>query len=228
MYQTHVSRRHLLQNAACGFGSLALAGLCHETLAAASPLAARQPHFTPRAKRVIFLFMSGGPSQMDTFDYKPKLQQDGGKDYSRGIPELQKKIGRRLGKLLASPFKWKQHGESGLWVSELFPHLARHADDLCVIKSMHTDGFDHGQAILRLHTGEDVQLRPSVGSWITYGLGTENENLPGFISINPQKSAVGTRGFGSAFLPAAYQGTPLGREGQKIADSSVKYFNRLN
>lgn len=161
---------------------------------------------------------------MDTFDYKPKLQQDGGKDYSHGIPDLQKQIGRRLGKLLASPFQWKQHGDSGLWVSELFPHVSRHVDDLCVLKGMHTNGFDHGQAILRLHTGEDVQLRPSVGSWITYGLGTENENLPGFISISPQHSAVGTRGYGNAFLPAVYQGTPLGDEGRAIVDSSVRHL----
>lgn len=222
---TEFTRRHALANAACGFGGLALAGLCQQANAGApNPLASKLPHFAPKAKRVIFLFMSGGPSQMDTFDYKPKLQRDAGKDYSHGIPELQKKLGRRLGNLLGSPFKWSQHGESGHWVSELFPKVARHIDDLCVIKGMHTSGFDHGQAALRLQTGEGVLVRPSIGSWVTYGLGTENENLPGFITISPLRRASGTRGYANAFLPAIYQGTPVGQHGQAIVDSTVRHL----
>jgi len=216
-----LSRRQWLQHSACGFGSLALAGLGAQQ-ASSGPLAARAPHFRPRAKRVIFLFMAGGPSQMDTFDYKPKLQRDHGKEMPGGIPELQKKVGRRLKKLQASPFKWKQHGSSGLWISELFPQMARHADRLCVVKSMHTDGFDHGTATLRLHTGEDRQIRPSMGSWITYGLGTENENLPGFVALSPLDRASGARGFGSAFLPSIHQGTQIGKQNVPFAQATIK------
>jgi len=222
-FQPQPSRRRLLQDAACGFGSLALAGLCARQSEAA-PTAARQPHFAPKAKRIIFLFMAGGPSQMDTFDYKPLLQRDHGKDMPGGIPELQRKIGRRLKKLQASPFRWKQHGESGLWISELFPQIARHADDLCVLKSLHTDGFDHGTAMLRLHTGEDRQIRPSVGSWVTYGLGSENENLPGFVALSPLDRATGVRGYGSAFLPAVYQGTPIGRQNVPFKEAGLRHL----
>jgi len=226
-----LSRRHLLQTSACGFGSLALAGLCAQQAAAAqgsNPLAARQPHFAPRAKRVIFLFMAGGPSQMDTFDYKPKLQRDHGKDIPGGVPELQKKIGRRLKKLQKSPFGWKQRGESGAWVSDLFPHVARCVDDLCFLKGMHTDGFDHGTAQLRLHTGEDRTIRPSMGSWISYGLGTENSNLPGFVALSPLDRASGTRGFGSGFLPAIFQGTAVGRQNIPFRKATVNHLRGSN
>jgi hypothetical protein len=218
------SRRQLLRESVCGFGSLALAGMFGgQTIAGSRD--GPTVHFPGRAKRVIFLFMAGAPSQMDTFDYKPLLQRDHGKDMPGGIPDLQKKIGRRLKKLQASPFKWRQHGESGLWMSELFPHLSRHADDLCMIKSMHTDGFDHGTAILRLHTGEDRQIRPSIGSWIHYGLGSENANLPGFVALSPLDQGSGTRSFGSAFLPAEYQGTPVGRQNTPFSKATIQYLN---
>ena len=218
-----ISRRHLLHRAACGFGGLALADLCSQQVAHAGD-AAPTTHFPARAKRVIFLFMSGGPSQMDTFDYKPLLQQHHGRDMPGGIPDLQKSIGRNLKKLQASPFKWNQHGESGQWVSELFPHVAQHVDKLCLVKSMHTDGFDHGTATLRLHTGEDRQIRPSLGSWVTYALGTENQNLPGFVALSPLDRATGTRGYGSAFLPAKFQGTPIGRQGIPFSEANIEHL----
>lgn len=217
-----ISRRSLLQQAACGFGGLALTQMLASQ--AAGGVATAQPHFPAKAKRVIFLFMSGGPSQMDTFDYKPKLQADHGKEMPGGIPELQKKIGRRLQKLQKSPFKWSQHGESGHWVSELFPHVSKHVDKLCMIKSMHTDGFDHGGATLRLHTGEDRQIRPSLGAWVTYGLGSENEELPGFMALSPLDRATGKRGYGSAFLPAACQGTPIGRQGVPFSKATIQHL----
>jgi hypothetical protein len=186
------SRRHLLQQSACGFGYLALAGLCAqravaETAAAANPLAPRTPHFAPRAKRAIFIFMQGGPSHVDTFDYKPKLQADDGKKFhfdnlrTRAVNTEQ---------VFASPWKFKRHGECGQWVSELFPHMARHVDDMCFIRSMHTEGVAHGPATLFLHTGALNLVRPSMGAWISYGLGTENENLPSSPSIPRSPRAV--------------------------------------
>ncbi|QGJ70403.1 Membrane or secreted protein containing DUF1501 [Planctomycetales bacterium 10988] len=207
-----VTRREALKSAACGFGYLAFLGLTAKSQASVqSPLAIQQPHFTPKAKRVIFLFMDGGPSHMDTFDYKPKLSKDDGKEGRR-----------KKSKLLGSPFKFKQHGESGLWCSELFPEIAsKHIDDLCVIRSMHTDTASHPQAVPFLHTGSFQFTRPSVGSWILYGLGTENQNLPGFITINPPKILGGAQNYGNAFLPAAYQGTPLGELGRSVKNLDV-------
>jgi len=213
-----LSRRDMLKNAGCGFGYLALAGLCGHLFGGSSalasvpgaatgyqsPLAPKTPHFAARAKRVIFLFMQGGPSHLDTFDYKPKLQQDDGKSAS----------GR--GRLLASPFKFGRHGSNGLWVSELFPYLARHADDLCVLNGMHTDNPAHPQATIQLHTGSATFVRPSVGAWVLYGLGTENQDLPGFVTINPPGALGGAQNYGSAFLPATYQGTRV--DGGGIAD----------
>lgn len=221
-----LNRRQVLGSMACGFGSLALTGLSND-LDRPNPLAPAKPHFVPKAKRVIFLFMRGGPSQVDTFDYKPLLQKHHGRQ-SPYIPKLQKAIGRQLGSLLKSPFEWKQHGESGHWVSELFPNIARHADKLCMVKSMHTDGFDHGQAILKLNTGANNFIRPSIGSWAVYGLGTENQNLPGFISISPPEGVIGTRGFSNVFLPAICQGTPIGRAGTPIANASIADIQNKN
>jgi hypothetical protein len=165
---------------------------------AANPLAPRQPHFTPRAKRVIFLAMQGGPSHVDTFDHKPLLTRDHGKPSSRGNASL-----------LGSPFEFRPNGESGLMISSLFPHLAGHADDLCLINSMHTDLPNHPQATTQMHTGNFQFVRPSLGAWTLYGLGTENDSLPGFITLAPPN---GAQNYGSAFLPAVYQGTPVGRE----------------
>ena len=212
----------MLRTSSAGFGGLALAALLGEEAAAAQitpmvdsgaaadPLAPRPPHFAPRAKRVIFLFMHGGPSQVDTFDYKPLLQRDHGKPLPFERPRV---VSRETGNLLKSPWEFKQHGESGIWVSELFPHVAKCVDDLCVINSMHGSNSRHGGALLELHTGSDTFVRPSMGSWITYGLGTENQNMPGFITICPTLTHGGVNNWSSAFLPAAYQGTPIGNAG---------------
>jgi hypothetical protein len=198
-----LSRRQLLRRLGGGFGSLALAGLLAEEAAAApgdNPLAVRPPHFSARAKRVVFLFMPGGPSQVDTFDPKPRLTRDHGK------PSPKLYLGQQRN-LLASPWKFRRHGRSGLEVSELFPHTAACADDLCVIRSMVADDVNHPGGCLQMNTGERVFSRPSLGAWVTYGLGSENQNLPGFVAIGPGPLIEGSRQYGASFLPAAYQGT---------------------
>lgn len=196
------TRRELLQSASAGFGYLAFSGLstlhAQETAAAANPLAPKAPHFKARAKRVIFLCMQGGPSHVDTFDYKPKLASDAGKGGKSGG-----------GKLLASPWKFKQQGKSGLWISELFPEIGKHADELCLIRSMHCDQPVHTRAMTQMHTGTAQFVRPSLGAWTLYGLGTENESMPGFIALNPPVASA--QNFGSSFLPAVYAGTKVGR-----------------
>lgn len=199
------TRRDFLKQTRSGFGWLAFAALAQQQVmhaAQASGLAARQSHFAPRAKRVIFLCMQGAPSHVDLLDYKPKLVSASGQP----APAAAGRYGQA--KLMKSPWTFRQHGRSGLWISELLPNLAKHADDLCVINSMATDLPAHPQAFTQLHTGTTQFVRPSLGSWILYGLGTANENLPGFITINPPANA--TRTFGSAFLPAIYQGTKIG------------------
>ncbi|MSR55968.1 MAG: DUF1501 domain-containing protein [Gemmataceae bacterium] len=196
-----VSRREALKSAGAGFGYVALAGLLGEASAKAAPkpLAAREPHFKPRAKRIIFVFMQGAVSQMDTFEFKPKLQKDGGKPGPGG------------GTLTASKFRFKQYGETGSWFSELMPNIARHADQLTWIRGLHTDTPAHPQAVVQLHTGSAnaALTRPSMGAWLMYGLGTENQDLPGYVTINPPPNFGGTVNFGSAFLPAHYQGTRI-------------------
>lgn len=216
--QQPLSRRGMLQSAACGFGSLALAGLSQ-----AAGDGARF-HHSPRARRVIFLFMHGGPSQVDTFDYKPELQNRDGQKLPFAPAKNLDPTATRQAKLLGSPWSFQQHGESGLWVSELFPEVARHADDLCVIRSMQSKGQSHGQAVCMLHTGTDNFIRPSVGSWVSYGLGTENEDLPGFVSISPSATHGGPRNYGSAFLPAAYQATTIGRNGKLDESASFDFL----
>jgi len=199
------SRRAFLRHSANGFGLLAFSALAAEAAerdAAAGPLAPKPPHFAARAKHVIFLCMQGGPSHIDTFDHKPKLFTDSGK----AAPAAAGRRGQAA--LLAPRWKFSQHGRSGLWVSSLFDEVARHADKLCVINSMATDLPAHPQAFAQLHTGATQFIRPSLGAWTLYGLGTENQNLPGFIVINPPVAAART--FGSAFLPAAYQATRVG------------------
>nr|WP_166831107.1 DUF1501 domain-containing protein [Thalassoroseus pseudoceratinae] len=194
------SRRDMLQATSCGFGYLALQALCGQTQAAGSArkenLAAKTPAFPARAKRVIFLCMSGGPAHLDTFDYKPQS----GKSPHPG-----------------SVFSFDQHGESGLWISELLPNLSRHADDLCVINGMHADTTIHAQSFLQLHTGDRLRERPSLGSWVSYGLGTENQNLPGFISFNTSKASI----YSSAFLPTIYNGTPIGVNGEDMSQATI-------
>jgi hypothetical protein len=219
-----MTRRDMLRSCGIGFGSLALAALLNQNGRAASsadPLAPRAPHFPPRAKRVIFLFMHGGPSQVDTFDYKPLLQRDDGKPLPFAKPRV---VSSATGNLLRSPWKFRQHGQSGTWVSELFPEVARRIDDLCLIYSMHGSNSRHGGALLELHTGSDTFVRPSMGSWITYGLGTENQNLPGFITICPTLTHGGVNNWSAAFLPAAYQGTPLGNASVPAADARIPFI----
>jgi len=219
------SRRSFLKTAGSGFGYLAFAALAHEEAARAadkgtSPLAAKETHFPPRARRVIFLCMEGGPSHVDTFDHKPQLTSDDGKPAPRGLG------GFRGGKLMGSPFEFKQHGESGLWISELFPELARHADKLCVLNGMHTNLPAHAQAFLQMHCGLFQFPRPSLGAWVLYGLGTTNEDLPGFITINPPRTNGGAANYASSFLPAVYQGTRISRRGFGSAETVSNLQNR--
>jgi hypothetical protein len=203
-----MTRRDMLRVSACGFGSLALLAMTGKTAAAAGvPPAVPTAHFPPRAKRVIFLFMWGGPSHVDLFDPKPRLNTEDGK------PLAGKSVGSerdQLGTVLGSPFKFQQYGAGGIWITELFPQLARHADKLCVIRSLHTEGSAHGEALLRLHTGQANLVRPSVGAWVSYGLGSENANLPAFITISPPRGHGGVQNYGSAFLPPQHQGTAVG------------------
>ncbi len=204
-----ISRRELPSQMGAGFGSLALSVLLAEEAGAAGPLAVRAPHFAPRAKRVIMLYMFGGPSHIDTFDPKPILNRDSGKPLPFAGPRVVS-FPRRGGGLIGSPFEFKQHGQSGAWVSELFPHVATKVDDLAIVRSMHCSNPRHGGAVLEWHTGSDTFIRPAMGSWITYGLGSENQNLPGYITMSQALSEGGANNFSSAFLPAAHQGTPLG------------------
>ena len=205
------SRRQMLRNASAGFGALALHGLLglesRGAIHSQGPLSPKQPHFKPKAKRVIFLFMHGGPSHVDTFDYKPLLTRDDGKPLPFAKPRI---VSSPTDNLLASPWKFRQYGQSGLWVSDLFPHVAKHVDKLCMLNAMHGSNSRHGGALLELHTGSDTFIRPSMGSWVTYGLGTENQDLPGYVTLCPSLSHGGVNNWSSGFLPAAHQGTPLG------------------
>jgi hypothetical protein len=213
----------MLLNSACGFGHVALAASLGTNATAndaarTTDFTARIPHLPQRAKRVIFLFMWGGPSHIDLFDPKPRLATDDGK------PLAGESVGSKrkdLGNLLASPFKFAQHGEGGVWISELFPHLAAQADRLCVIRSMHTEGQAHGEALLHLHTGTSNLVRPSVGAWVSYGLGSESDTLPAFVTISPPRGHGGIQNYGSAFLPAVHQGTAIGSAETPIAQAKV-------
>lgn len=225
------SRRSMLQQSAVGFGNLALAAMLAADAANAgpstprslrSPLAPKPPHFQAQAKRVIFLFMKGGPSHVDTFDFKPTLQRDDGKELPFTKPRVQF---AQTGKLLKSPWSFKRYGECGMRVSELFPRVARCVDDICFLHSVHGTNPAHGGALLKLHTGSDTFVRPSMGSWITYGLGTQNQNLPGFITICPTLAHGGVKNWSAAFLPAHYQGTPLGNASLPSTQAKVKYVS---
>ena len=211
------TRREMLQQSALGFGSLALTSL----LQAENPLAAKRPHFRPRAKRVIFLFMKGGPSQVDTFEHKPLLQRDHGKPLPFDKPKV---TFAKTGNLLASPWQFKPYGQCGHMVSELFPHVARHVDDICFIHGAHGTNPAHGGALLKLHTGADNFVRPSMGAWVGYGLGTENENLPSYVTICPTLAHGGLNNWGSAFLPAHFGGTPIGNASLKAKDAKVHHI----
>jgi len=218
-----MTRRDMLRASAGGFGHLVWTALAARSVAAAAastPLLspAYSPHFAPRARRIIFLFMWGGPSHVDLFDPKPRLSKDSGKTLAG------KDVGSdrdRLGQVLGSPFKFSQHGRSGIWMSELFPKLAGQADKLCVLRSLHTEGSAHGEALLRLHTGQANLVRPSVGAWISYGLGSESDNLPAFITISPPRGHGGAQNYGNAFLPSIHQGTAIGSAEIPIAKATM-------
>lgn len=198
-----LTRRQCLKHAACGFGALALSDLAH---AATNPLAARASHFPPRARRVIFLFMQGGPSQPDLFDPKTFIQRKHGQSIDSPLNKNVLQVGTEKFLALAPTAPVRPRGECGMPMSDLLPHLATVADDLCLLRGMNADNPQHMPAELQLHTGTLNDVRPSMGAWISYGLGTENQNLPSFITIHPQSDV---RYHGSAFLPAAHQGTRL-------------------
>lgn len=209
--QLLLSRRSVLQNTACGFGWLAFTAMrAKETMAGTRRTpgsTSSTPTVAGTAKRVIFLSMRGGPSHVDTFDYKPELAKVDGQ------------AGPRPGsKWMKSPWVFSQHGESGLWISELFPELSKAADSLAIVNSMQTDVPAHPQATIRMHTGTSQFVRPSVGSWVLYGLGAENESLPGFVSIGPTGSA---QNYGNAFLPANYQGMRIGNGNREVDETQI-------
>ncbi len=230
------SRREMLRKSACGFGGIALAGLLSKQKTQAkefkandkdskkvhNTLAARAPMFPPRAKRVIFIFMQGGPSHIDTFDFKPELVKRDGQDIDFTGVRFGTFGSKSKRKLLKPLWKFKQYGKCGQHVSELFPHMAEHVDKMCMIQSMHTEGVAHGPSTLFLHTGATNLVRPSIGSWITYGLGTVNQNVPGFVTINPSAANGGPRNYSNAFLPTSFQGTSIGRAGQSTINSRIK------
>jgi len=217
-----ISRRDALGQLCAGFGSIALAGLLANEAAATTGGILAAPHFRPRAKRVIFLFMHGGPSQIDTFDYKPLLARDNGKPLPFAKPRVQF---AETGNLLASPWKFRQYGESGAWVSDLFPHVAKTADDLCFVKSLFGSNPAHGGALLKIHTGTDTFIRPSMGSWVSYGLGTENSDLPAYITICPTLGHGGVNNFSSSFLPAWTHGTPIGHAGVPASQAQFEHMH---
>jgi hypothetical protein len=209
-----MNRRQMLCSLGNGFGALGLASvLAGEGLlgsparaatgGASNPLAPKAPHFTPRARRVIFLFMNGGPSQVDTFDPKPALEKYAGQSKDGTLRS------KGSGKLMPSPFKFQKYGQSGIEVSELYPHVARRIDDICVIRSMHTNTPNHEPSLLMMNSGETQPTRPSMGSWLTYGLGSENQNLPGYVVLCPGKPVVGPQLWSNSFLPGIYQGTHI-------------------
>jgi hypothetical protein len=201
-----VSRREMLRRTALGFGTIGLAGtlqaagLLGEAAAATSGVIAPRTHFAPKAKRIIYLFMNGGPSHVDTFDPKPALKEHEGE-----IP-ASNTMRKKKGGYVPSPFAFAPHGESGVVLSELFPNLAARADDLCVIRSMHTDVPNHEPGLLLMHSGNQQPIRPSMGSWVSYGLGTENENLPAFVVLAPRRPVIGPFLWSNSFLPGAHQG----------------------
>jgi hypothetical protein len=221
-----ITRREALKRVGCGFGYLALAGMTAEQAGAAvNPLLPKAPHFPPRAKRVIFLFMQGGVSHVDSYDYKPRLEKDDGKQMSFDDARIIANTGMRTAssqRVMKPMWKFAQHGQSGRWASNLFPEVNKHIDDLCFLHSLHTEGIAHGPATLFLHCGSTNFIRPSMGSWVLYGLGSENQNLPGFVSIAPSAGNGGPRNYGNAFLPAIYQGTALGRAGGRASEATIR------
>lgn len=220
--QLNISRRGLFQRAGTGIGSIALASLLADDLPAASsgddPMAPKNSHFAPRAKNVIFLHMVGAPSHLDLFDYKPELQRLNGQLVPDDLWEgLRLAFIRKQPALLGTQFEFRQHGEGGVELSEALPHLAGVADDLCIIKSLHTEHFNHAPAQLFFQTGFGTFGRPSLGSWVNYGLGSENQNLPGFVvMITGNVAGAGNSLWGSGFLPSVYQGIEFRSQGDPV------------
>jgi hypothetical protein len=205
-----LSRRDMLQRVGIGLGSLGLAAVLAGEMPAqaaesSNPLAPKPPHFAAKAKRVIHLFMNGGPSQVDTFDPKPALEKFAG----QLPPESLFPRGRTKGKLMPSPYKFAKAGQSGLEVSDIYPHLAKCIDDMCIIRSMHTNLPNHEPSFLMMNSGETQPTRPCMGSWLTYGLGSENQNLPGYVVLCPGTPTVGPQLWSNSFLPGIYQGTHI-------------------
>lgn len=223
-----ITRRKALQSSGAAFGTVALAALAaeygltmevnpasdHADIAEKNPLRPRPAHHRATAKRCIFLFMPGGPSQIDLFDPKPRVQAENGKPLPIKKPQLEL---TPPGNLMASPWKFARHGQSGLWLSELMPELSKHIDDLCVIRSMVADNINHTGASLQMNTGDERFPRPSLGAWLTYGLGSESEDLPGYVVISPKSVFQGAPLWGSSFLPGAYQATWIQNLEQPIA-----------
>lgn len=226
---TYLTRRDMLLQAGVGFGSIALSSLlANEHLSASPPNSeprpsnsSRQPHYPPTAKSVIFLFMEGGPSHIDTFDPKPELNRLAGQPLPSSFKPVILAMGEKNPPLMASQRKWAQHGQGGLWVSDWLPHLATCADDLCIVRSLFSDGLNHSGGVCQMNTGSILAGRPSLGAWVNYGLGTENNNLPAFVVMedNPGKVVNGPKNWGAGFMPAQYQGTPL-----EAGDEPIKYL----
>jgi hypothetical protein len=225
------SRRHFLSTSAAGFGAAALNALMQSDAMAdvfsqttqidpTNPLVVRSPHLTPRAKNVIFLFQYGGPSQVDTFDYKPLLFELAGKPVPDSIKSIKDKVGGVFNsshdRIMVPAAKFSQHGQSGLWISDLFPNTAAHADDMCIVRSMTCDSSNHAPATYQMNTGEILGGKPSMGSWLTYGLGSENQNLPGYVLLFKVAGLGGSANWSNAFLPAAFQGTQFRYEGTPV------------
>jgi hypothetical protein len=248
-YPHYLSRRDVLVRSGAGFGALALASLLGRDEAQAdsdnvpSPLAARLTHHRARATSVIFLFMEGGPSHIDTFDPKPLLQELAGKPLPDSFGRVITAMGEFDSPVLPSQRQWKQHGEGGLWISDWLPHIATHADELAVIRSCWTNGINHSGGVCQMNTGSQFAGRPSLGSWVTYGLGTENENLPAFVVMQDTAAAVtnGPRNWSTGFMPAVFQGTAMQVEGSPFPNLSppesvsgtqqrlmLDYMQRLN
>lgn len=217
-------RRQMLANTACGFGGMAAGALLAQRGLANSGF---QPHHAPKAKRIIFLFMQGGVSQVDSFDYKPALAKRNGEELVFDDARQLAKTGKRTShKLMVSPWNFRRYGQTGKQVSDLFPETAKHVDDLCFLHGMHTEGVAHGPATLFLHCGSTNFIRPSLGAWVHFGLGTENENLPGFVAIAPSIGNGGPRNYGTAFLPPRFQGTKVGSADSKSLE--IKGLNGLS
>lgn len=227
--QFGMTRRESLHRMGTGLGVLGLAGILAEEniladdqgLGGSSPLAPKNPHFVPRAKHIIHLFMNGGPSQVDTFDPKPALTKYNG----QRPPNADLKTERKTGGLLMSPFKFRKYGESGIEVSDLFPKVGKCIDDICVIRSMHTNIPNHEPSLLMMNSGETQPTRPAMGSWLLYGLGTENQNLPGFVVLCPGKPVVGPQLWSNSFLPGIFQGTHINHAQSVDPKKVIQHIN---